>query len=107
MSDVQFVSAKQMKSLEHYAAALVTGVISLKTLESFHTEAFKLGLLDEDEQETGKTILWEIQRILALYQAQIQHVLDRTKLDEESIINHLKTMVPDVRLPRKRKTKKD
>lgn len=102
MKDIQFVDSKDVKTLEQYAASLLSGMISLKTLESFHLVAFKKGLLDEDEQETGKTICWEIQRLLSLYQNQINHVLDRTNLDEKDIIKNLKKMMPDVKIPKKK-----
>lgn len=107
MKDITFVNAEDLQDLEQYAAALVSSMISLKTLEGFHIAAFNKGLLDEDEAETAKTILWEIQRLIQLYKTQIENVLDRTEIDEQQIIASLKNMMPDVKIPRKRKyTKK-
>ncbi len=103
MRDIQFVSAEKVKTLEHYAAALVSSMVTLRTLESFHIAAFNQGLLEEDEAETGKTICWEIRRLMALYKTQMENVLDRTELDEDSIIASLKGLMPDVKKPRKRK----
>ncbi len=107
MNDFYFVSAEKMTTLEEYGAALLSGMISLKTLESFHIAAFEKGLLDEDEAETGKTLCWEIRRLMGLYKTQVDHILDRTRLNEEEVLISLRKMIPDVKLPRKRKyTKK-
>jgi hypothetical protein len=106
MKDIQFVNAEQLTNLEQYGAALLSSLISLKTLESFHIAAFNKGLLDEDEAETGKTICWEIQRLIALYKTQIENVLDRTELKEEDILTNLRSMMPNVKIPRKRKNAK-
>ena len=107
MRDFNFVSCANLSSLEDYGASLLTGMISLRTLESFHIQAFKKGILDEDESETGKTICWEIQRLLALYKTQIENVLDRTDLKQEDILEKLKTMIPDIKIPKKKKVKVD
>jgi len=103
MKDIQFVNAEDMKTLEHYGAALLSSMISLRTLESFHIAAFNKGLLDADEAETGKTICWEIHRLIALYKTQIENVLERTDLKEQDIIDALRHMMPSVKIPRKRK----
>ncbi len=107
MKDVSFVNAEELSTLEEYGAALLSSIISLKTLESFHLAAFNKGILDEDESETGKTICWEILRLIALYKTQIENVLDRTELDEDQILLSLKKMMPEVKIPRKRKAKKE
>ncbi len=107
MKEIKFVNAEDLSSLEEYGAALLSSMISLRTLESFHISAFNKGILDEDEAETGKTICWEIHRLMALYKTQIENVLDRTELKEEDVLLALKNMMPDVKIPRKRKyTKK-
>lgn len=106
MNDIQFVNPAQMKTLEQYGAALLSGMISLKTLEAFHIQAFTIGLLDEDESEAGKTICWELQRLIALYKTQMQNVLDRTAIDESQVIDSLRLMMPNVKIPRKRTTKR-
>lgn len=103
MKEIKFVNAEDLNSLEDYGAALLSSLISLKTLEAFHIAAFNKGLLDEDEAETGKTICWEIHRLIALYKTQIENVLDRTELNEEDILQSLKGMMPDVKIPRKKK----
>lgn len=106
MKDVKFVSAEDLSSLEEYGASLISSMISLKTLESFHIAAFNKGLLDEDEAEIGKTICWEIQRLMSLYKTQVENVLDRTELNEDAVLDSLRKMIPDVKIPRKRKNVK-
>lgn len=103
MKEIKFVNAEDLNSLEDYGAALLSSLISLKTLEAFHIVAFNKGLLDEDEAETGKTICWEIQRLIALYKTQIENVLDRTNLSEEEVLKSLKAIMPNVKIPRKKK----
>lgn len=103
MKEITFVNSGSLETLEQYGAALVSGMLCLKTLEGFHIAAFKQGLLDEDEQETGKTICWEIQRLLSLYKTQVHHVLDRTAVDEAQILEALKKLMPAVKIPRRKK----
>lgn len=100
MKEVKFVNADELSTIEEYGAALLSSMISLKTLESFHISAFTKGILDDDETETSKTICWEIQRLMSLYKTQIQNVLDRTNLSEEEVMNSLKSMIPNGRLPK-------
>ena len=106
MKEFRFVNAKDLKTIEDYATCLLTGLMTIKTLYAFQSEAFKKGILDEDEMETGKTICWEIERLLSLYQTQLKNVLDRTELKEEEILESFKALVPDVKVPRKKKDDK-
>ncbi len=105
MKDLKFVNAEDLTNIEEYGAALLTSLISLRTLEAYHIAAFNKGLLDEDEAETGKTICWEIQRLISLYKTQVENVLDRTELKESEILKHLKERMPDVKLPRRKTIK--
>ena len=98
MKNINLVHAEDLDSIEDYAASLISGMASLKTLSLFHFEASKKGLLDEDEEETSKTICWEIQRLLMLYQAQVNQVLERGELKEEDILDFLKTLMPKLEL---------
>lgn len=108
MKDVKFVNAQDLTTLEEYGAALLSSMISLRTLESFHIAAFQKGLLQEDEAETSKTICWELRRLMSLYKTQTENILQRTELSEEDILQNLKALMPNVKIPRKRKvTKKD
>lgn len=106
IKEVNFVNPEELTTIEDYAASLLSSLISIKTIEAFQLSAFKKGLLDKDEEETSKTICWEIQRLIMLYKSQIEHVLDRTELKEEDVMQALKAMIPDVKIPKK-KSKKD
>lgn len=72
---IKLVEAKNMKSLEDYLISLVTGLISIKTLESFHAQAINLGILKEDQECRGNTILWDCKRLQKLYMDQADSVL--------------------------------
>ena len=97
-----FVTADKMKTIEQYGAALVSSMLSLRTLESFHIEAFKKGLLEDDEAECSKTMCWEIRRLMALYKKQLESVLERTELDESNVLEGLKALMPDIKKTRKK-----
>lgn len=90
MKETQFVSADEMETLEQYGACLLTGMVSLKTLESFHIQGIKKGILGQDEMEAAKTICWEIRRTLGLYQTQLQNILDKTEIDGDQVMRDFK-----------------
>lgn len=103
MKEVQFVNAEKLETLEQYGASLLSSIISLKTLQGFHIAAFNKGILDEDEAETGKTICWEINRLLALYRTQVENILERTELSEEQVLESLRKLMPKMKIPQKGK----
>jgi hypothetical protein len=103
MKEPQFVNAEQLETLEQYGAALLSSMISLRTLESFHIAAFTKGLLEEDEEETGKTMCWELRRLMALYKQQIENIMERCDLDEQKVMDSLKMLIPNTKLKRKKK----
>ena len=76
MSNYSYVNADKMKSLEEYAISLVMGLVSLKTLEGFHIKAIDLGVLKEDQECRLNTIIWDIKRLIKLYQDQLASVLE-------------------------------
>lgn len=94
MKEPQFVNPDQLETLEQYGAALLSSMISLRTLEAFHIAAWKKGLLDEDEEETSKTICWEIRRLIALYRQQFEDVVGRAPIDEKQVMEALRKMMP-------------
>lgn len=71
-----YVSAKDLKSLEDYVCSLVSGLISLQTLATFPQKALDLGLLKEEMNETAKTILWDLSRLMKLYKIHAENVLE-------------------------------
>lgn len=74
--DLTYVDAKNLKNLEHYAVALVMGVLSLKTLEQYHVRAEDIGILKEDMSCRANTIIWDLRRDMKLYQDQLESVLE-------------------------------
>lgn len=106
MKEPQFVVAEQLETLEQYGAALLSSMISIRTLESFHIAAFTKGLLEEDEEETGKTICWELRRVMSLYKQQMEAIMERCEIDEKKVLDSLKMLMPDTKL-KKRKKKND
>lgn len=90
--DLTNVDVKNLKTLEQYAITLVTGMMSLKTLENFHIKAVNEGLLPEDLNCRANTIVWDIRRDLKLYQEQLDGVLELVgdSIDVKTIIESLK-----------------
>ena len=74
--EVTFVDAKKLKTLEDYAISLVSGMLSIKTLEEFHARAIEIGILTEDLNCRGNTIVWDMRRMLKLYQDQLESILE-------------------------------
>lgn len=106
MSDIQFVTADKIKTLEHYAASLISAMVTLRTLESFHIAAYNVGLLDEGEAETGQAMLWDLQRLQKLYRTQMDNILERVDISEQQIIDSLAKLMPEIKTPRKKKSSK-
>ncbi len=99
MSVLNLVKVDDIKTIEEYAVSLLVSTVSLRTIEQYHVTALKQGLVGEAEEEVIKTISYEIHRLLALYQALMESVLEKTKLDEGNIIERLKNILPNVQLP--------
>jgi len=97
MKELQFVNAEQLKTLDQYAAALISSMISLRTLESFHIAAFKKGILDEVEGSTANALCGRIDKLLKLYQTQIENVLERTEITEQQLLENLQSLMPKKR----------
>ena len=91
-----FVDAKGLATLEQYVAALVSGIVSLKTLAEYHLQAYRIGILSEDEVEISKTICWEIERLVQLYVKQVGFVVARTEIDENTVFDELKKIMPRI-----------
>ena len=65
-----------MKSLDDYCMALVSGILSLQTLESFHIRAVEIGILKEDMECRANTIVWDLRRCIKIYHTQLAEALD-------------------------------
>mgnify|MGYP003616944581 CR=1 FL=1 len=90
--DLTYVDAQNLKSLEHYAVALVMGILSLKTLETYHIKAEDLGILKDDMSCRANTIVWDLRRDIKLYYDQLQSILELLPDDfnPDSIVESLK-----------------
>lgn len=93
MKDIAFVAAENIETLEHYAAAIVSCMVSLRSLENYHLHAHSKGILQEDEDETCKTICWEFQRIAKLHITQFEQIARRCDIDESKIIASLQQLL--------------
>lgn len=74
--DLTYVDAKNLKDLEGYAVSLAMGILSLSTLEKFHIRAVEIGILPEDLSCRSNTIVWDLRRLMKLYQDQLEGVLE-------------------------------
>ena len=93
MGDETFVDCKNVTTLESYGASLISGMVSIRTLEGFHISAYKAGLFLEEEEECSKTICFELRRLMALYKKQFEMISDRAEIDEKSVIEELTKLV--------------
>ncbi len=73
--DHTFVDVKNLKTLEHYAILLTSGLITLTTLQNIQVRAIEAGLLPEDLQERANTIIWDSRRQMKQYQMQLEEVV--------------------------------
>lgn len=74
--DSTYVTSKKMKSLDDYCMALVSGILSLQTLEAFHIRAVEIGILKEDMECRANTIVWDLRRCIKIYHTQLAEALD-------------------------------
>ncbi len=109
--DHTYVDAKSLKTLEDYAIALASGMLSLKTLENFHIRAVEIGILSEELSCKANTIVWDLRRDIKLYQELLEGVLELLPDDFNagSIIEKMKKMeITKARqMTRKPRKKKD
>lgn len=87
------VKIKAIKTHEDYTTALLLGIFSAKTLQSYEKKAFDEGLLDTDEEETSKTICWELARVISLYQTQVKKMIERAGLNESAVLKKFQESV--------------
>lgn len=103
MNNQNLMIADNLETLEQYCGALVVGMVSLKTLSSFHEIAMKLGILDEDEAEKATTIVWEFRRLLSLYHGQLEQILERVEISQEDVVEGVRNLMPEIKKGRKRR----
>ena len=91
---VRMVTPSNLKTLEQYAASMVMALISLKTLAGFGLAGVNTGFLSQDEEETAKTIAWELRRLMELYNRHLSEILERTEMTKEEIMASVSSLEP-------------
>ena len=74
--DLKLVDPAKMKSLDEYVVMLCTGVMTLQTLMQFHIQAVNLGIFKEDHESRANVIVFDMRRLVALYIAQAESLLE-------------------------------
>ncbi len=74
--EITYIDEKNLKTLEDYCVFLVTGMLSLKTLQNMHVKAIEIGILPEDMACRSNTMIWDIRRLIKLYQEQLETILE-------------------------------
>lgn len=98
--EVTYVDATKLKTLEEYALALASGMISLKTLEEYQKMAVKIGLIPEDMNCRANTMIWDLSRMMRLYHDQLEGTLEL--LPEDFDITETITLLKKQELTRAR-----
>ena len=94
-----FIPADNIKSLEEYGACLITSMMSIRSMETYHIQAYEEGLFNTEEEELSKSICWELRRLMTLYTQLTEMIGERCEIDESTVLTALST------LTRKRKKK--
>lgn len=74
--DHTFVDEKSLKSLEDLAVFLTSGMLSMITLQNIQVRALEIGIMKEDQAERANTIIWDLRRLIKLYQTQTESILE-------------------------------
>jgi len=108
MNNISEINPETIDTIEKYATSLLFSMITIQTLEKFHTNAFKCGILEEDEAELMTTICWELRRLMGLMTKQFESVSERVNMDEALVLKSLAEIVSGVKTkkPRVKRTKK-
>ncbi len=103
--DHTYVDAKSLKSLEDLALFLTSGLLTLITLQNIQVQAIELGIMKEDQMERANTMIWDLRRLMKLYQDQTESVLELLPDDYkvEPIIEKLKAIEFKKLKPKKKK----
>jgi hypothetical protein len=103
--DHTYLDEKSLKTLEDYAVLMVTGIMTLTTLQNLQVRAIELGIMKEDMNERANTIIWDIRRLLSHYKNQSEATLELVgdSINVEAIVDRFKK---DSVLKRKRSAKK-
>lgn len=106
MDEIKQVKLKDMKTLDDYLTCLITSSASLKTLGAYQALACEKGFLEEDEFKAADAILANITHLLNIYNSQVNNIRERIDVSEDEIMNRVRQVMPDLKIPRKRKNAK-
>ena len=90
--DHTYVDEKSLKTLEDYVVFLVSGMLTIKTLQNVQVRAIELGILKEDLGDMANAIAWDLRKLIKLYKDHTEAVLELIpgEFTAESIIEILK-----------------
>ena len=103
MDEIKQVKLKEMKTLDDYLTCLITSSASLKTLGGYQALACEKGFLEEDEFKAADAILANITHLLNIYKSQVDNIRERVDVSEDEIMNRVHQVMPELKIPRKRK----
>lgn len=85
------LKAETIKSLPDYAVCLCLSLVSIRSLELYQATAIQAGVLDDEEVEHAKTMIWECRRLEKLIQNQIKKIEERLpeQVDFLAIVNKM------------------
>ncbi len=103
--DHTYLDAKVLNTLEDYEVLLVTAMMNLTTLQNLQVRAIEIGIMKEDMVERANTIIWDLRRLLTLYQNQSEATLELVggSINVEATIDRFRK---ESGLKRKRSAKK-
>jgi hypothetical protein len=92
--EINYVDADKMKSAEEYLVSCVIGMISIKTVMSYHAKASSLGILSEDQMTSSNVILYELTRTLKRTIELVESILETLpeSIDIDGIVEKLRAV---------------
>lgn len=86
------IEIDNLNTLEDYAGMVVVAMLTLQTYHDVHVRAYNAGILDEGMIENVQSMLWEIERLVQMYERQLQFILDVIPIQKEEILKSLEKM---------------
>ncbi len=90
---MNLVSFDDIKTIDDYLLYLLTFSYSMTSLNKLVMIAERKGILNQDEEELGRTIGFEARRCLQVIEDQYTAVLERTETDNETLVKKLQALV--------------
>ncbi len=109
--DHTLTDVKSLKSLEDLAVYLTVGMLSIMTLQNTQIRAIEIGIMKEDQAERANVMIWDLRRLINLYQTQLESVLELLPTDFTAVPIIEKLKQAEIKIARsivrKPKQKKD